>query len=132
MKRKVEAKDLMQIRYVSSPQISSDGRTVVFVHSKMDYEKDEYLSNIWKVDVEGEISQLSFRGCSNTSPRWAPNEKRILFTSTLNADGKSSSQLFTIPVSGGEAKQLTNVEGGVLSPRWSPDGKKILFISSFR
>ena len=132
MKRKVEAKDLMQIRYVSSPQISSDGHTIVFVHSKMDYEKDEYLSNIWKADVEGEISQLSFRGCSNTSPRWAPNEKRILFTSTLNADGKSSSQLFTIPVSGGEAKQLTNVEGGVLSTRWSPDGKKILFISSFR
>ncbi len=132
MKRKVEAKDLMQIRYVSSPQISSDGRTVAFVHSKMDHDRDEYLSNIWMADLEGEINQLTFRGGSNRYPRLAPDGKKILFISTLSAEGGSSSQLYTIPVSGGEAKQLTDIEGGVHSPRWSPDGTHILFISSFR
>lgn len=132
MKRKVEAKDLMQIRYVSSPQISSDGRTVAFVHSKMDHDRDEYLSNIWMADLEGEINQLTFREGSNRYPRWAPNGKKILFTSTHSAEGVSSTQLFTIPFSGGEAEQLTNIKGGIRSPRWSPDGTQILFISSFR
>ncbi len=131
MKRKVAAKDLMQIRYVSSPQISSDGHTIVFVHSKMDHDRDEYLSNIWISDLGDEINQLTFGGGSNRYPKWAPNGKKILFTSTLSSEGGISSQLYTLPVSGGEAKQLTKIEGGVHSPRWSPDGTQILFISSF-
>ncbi|MDZ7647025.1 MAG: hypothetical protein U5K54_07515 [Cytophagales bacterium] len=52
--------------------------------------------------------------------------KQILFVRT---DGEKS-QLWILPLSGGEAHVITKAEHGAGSPRWSPDGKKILYSSN--
>ena len=51
-KRKpVDIKDLFRLRLVSDVRVSPDGRRVAFVHTTLDYEKDEYMSDIWLADV---------------------------------------------------------------------------------
>ncbi|RLI07473.1 hypothetical protein DRO42_08030, partial [Candidatus Bathyarchaeota archaeon] len=134
-KRNVEVRDLMRIRMVSDPQISPDGSRVAFVHTVIDYDKDEYVSDIWLADLgTGRTAQFTSGRGKDKNPRWSPDGGSLLFTSVPpgREKEKQKPQLYVIPLEGGEARQLTDLEGGVEAPRWSPDGRRILFISAFR
>jgi dipeptidyl aminopeptidase/acylaminoacyl peptidase len=132
-KRKIEVKDLFGLSIVSDPQISPDGGRVAFVHTRMDYEKDEYVNDIWMADVEGgkPYQFTSGRG-KDKHPRWSPDGSQLMFVSaplTKEGEEKKKPQLYVMPVGGGEARMVTDVEGGVQSPKWSPDGRQLLYIS---
>jgi dipeptidyl aminopeptidase/acylaminoacyl peptidase len=43
---------------------------------------------------------------------------------------RGKTQIYLVPLAGGEARQLTNDENSSTSPRWSPDGTKLAFVSS--
>ena len=134
-KRNVEVRDLMRIRMVSDPQISPDGSRVAFVHTAIDHDKDEYVSDIWLADIEtGRATQFTSGRGKDKNPRWSPDGCSLLFTSVPpgKEGDKRKPQLYVIPLDGGEARKLTEMEGGVESPRWSPDGRSILLISAFR
>jgi dipeptidyl aminopeptidase/acylaminoacyl peptidase len=119
---------------VADPQISPEGDKVLFTYSKVDYENNEYDSKIWLYDLNDKNSrQFTFGNGQDSSPRWSPDGKLVLFISnrTTSSEEKENKkmQLWVIPARGGEAKCITNVEGGIQSPEWSPDGKHILFLS---
>jgi Tol biopolymer transport system component len=42
------------------------------------------------------------------------------------------SQIYTVPVSGGKAQQITHEDTGAFSPMWSSDGQHIIFYSDGR
>ena len=123
--RKISAQDLLTLRFVSQPQLSPDGTQVVYVSRWIDAEKNRYFSNLWLVPASGgQPRRFSVGDFSDTSPRWSPDGRRIAFVS----DRSDSSQIWLIPVDGGEAEQLTELEeGSIGSPAWSPDGTKIAF-----
>ncbi|OFX25982.1 MAG: peptidase S9 [Bacteroidetes bacterium GWA2_31_9b] len=62
----------------------------------------------------------------------SPDGKTILFgVSFYNIEkNKGNRELFTIPVEGGAAVNITNTESGENSHVWRPDGKKIAFRSN--
>lgn len=43
---------------------------------------------------------------------------------------RATTQIYLVPIAGGEIRQLTNDEHSSSSPRWSPDGEKLAFISA--
>jgi dipeptidyl aminopeptidase/acylaminoacyl peptidase len=135
-KKLVEITDLDKIKAVSSPRISPDGSKVVFVHTRMDFEKDEYINDLWMADLEyGKVYQYTSGRHKDKNPLWSPDGKSILFTSTSpkkEGEEKKKPQLYIINTAGGEARQVTDIEGGVESPRWSPNGKKVLFLSTVK
>src|SRR5438067_1452187 len=51
-------------------------------------------------------------------------------TNVDKAANKSTTQIYLVPVGGGEVRQLTNDEHSSASPRWSPDGEKLAFVSA--
>jgi dipeptidyl aminopeptidase/acylaminoacyl peptidase len=131
--KRVEITDLGEIKAVSSPRISPDGKKIAFVHTVMDFDEDTYVNDIWMVNTEkGKPAQFTSGRGKDKNPIWSPDGKTILFTSTPPAkEGeKKKPQIYLIPVDGGEAQQLTDVEEGVESPQWGPKGKQILFVSS--
>jgi WD40 repeat protein len=60
-------------------------------------------------------------------PAWSPDGSRIAFSS----DRSGNSEIYVVPVQGGEPTQLTHDPAYDGSPSWSPDGSQIAF-SSFR
>lgn len=62
----------------------------------------------------------------------SPDKKTLLFGITYyNLEKNSGNRgLYTIPVNGGEMKQVTDFKGTEYNGIWRPDGKKILFLSS--
>ncbi len=130
-KRKpVDIKDLFGVVAVSDPQISPDGGRIAFVRTTVNYEKDEYLSDIWLAEG-GELKQFTAGRGKDKEPRWSPDGRKLIFTSTPPAkeEEKKKRQIYIIEADGGEARKITDQKLGVESPRWSPDGKRLLFIS---
>src|SRR5438105_684729 len=65
-------------------------------------------------------------------PQVSPKGDMVAFTIT-NVDktaNKSTTQIYVVPLGGGEVRQLTNDEHSSASPRWSPDSEKLAFISA--
>lgn len=62
----------------------------------------------------------------------SPDGKQVVYSVTRYsiAANRGYTDLFIIPIEGGEAKHLTVFEGSEFNPRWRPDGKKIGFIAT--
>lgn len=122
--RGIEAADLYRLVSVADPRLSPDGTQVAFVHTKIDQEKNDYVSNIFVYQLQkGTWARWTHGEHRNISPRWSPDGQYLAFVS--NRSGKN--QIHIMPTTGGEARQVTKVKNGATNPVWSPDGKKIAF-----
>ncbi len=122
-KRLIKPEDLFELKSVTDPQYSPDGKKCVFVLTEMLEGKNDYASNLYIIDIEnsGEPKQWTYGENRNQSPRWSPDGTELAFVS--NRNGKN--QIFVLDAAGGEAKQVTDFKNGASDPVWSPDGKKI-------
>ena len=120
--------DLFRIRFVSDPQFHPDGRRIAFVVTTLSEERDEYLSTIWVVDVDGgEVRPFTRGPRRDTAPRWSPDGRWLAFVS--ERERKAKGQLHVMPADGGEPLRLTDLRHGVSSPAWSPDGTRLAFVA---
>jgi dipeptidyl aminopeptidase/acylaminoacyl peptidase len=67
-----------------------------------------------------------------TDPRVSPDGKWVAFVATvpLVDANRSNSDVWIVPLAGGEPRRLTNGAGADYHPRWSPDGSTIAFVST--
>src|SRR5450759_2599159 len=123
-KRRFKPDDLYLLKNVSDPQVSPDGRVVVYVVSWPDRADDETRFSVYLAAMEGRTPARRFtHGKKDHSPRWSPDGKQLAFVS----DRGEKNQLFVAPMDGGEARQVTRSKWGVSQPAWSPDGTRIAY-----
>jgi len=124
---------MLSINVVSQMDISLDGKSVVFVLSKADFEESKYRTDLYLASVEtGEVRQLTFSNEDERNPKFSPDGKFIAFISNRKSDPQekeTKNQIWLLPVDGGEAFKLTNAPEGVISFQWMPDGKNILYLT---
>src|SRR5262249_47423943 len=127
-KRPMQVEDLFRFKRVADPQISPDGKTVVYVLTTVDLENNRSSSNLWVAPVAspGEPRQLTATPKKDRHPRCSPDGRFLLFES--NRSG--ANQLWVIDTTGGEARQLTTIATEASTGLWSRDGKQIAFVSA--
>jgi dipeptidyl aminopeptidase/acylaminoacyl peptidase len=118
--------DLNQLVRVGDPQVSPDGKQIVYTVSRVDTEDDKSVSELWMVDWDGSNNiQLTYGTESASSPEWSPDGRYLAFTSSRPGKAKGS-QVWVLDRRGGEARQVTDVKQDLSDYRWSPDAKQLL------
>ncbi len=118
--------DLLALKVVSDPQISSDGTMIAFVLQHNNIEQNTTGSSIWLVSSKGGKNnpprQLTNGTSHDTTPRWSPNGQTLAFLS----DRTGSPQLYLLPMYGGEAWQISSLRQGITGYSWHPSGRLFL------
>ena len=88
-KRSITEKDLWDFVWIGDPQISPDGSRVAFVRVTVNEKKEGYNTSIWSVPTAGgeEPHQLT-KGDHDSTPRWSPDGKYLLFLRATEKEGK--------------------------------------------
>ncbi len=119
--------DLMAVQRVGEPQISPDGRAVVYSVGTTDMDTNRVAHNIWVASTApgNQPRQLTQSG-HDTRPQWSPDGKSIAFLSSR----EGVTQVYVMPAQGGNEKKITSLSTGADNEKWAPDGRSIAFTSS--
>ncbi len=125
VKRSVQERDLLKFKLPGEPKLSPAGDRIVFSTTWVNEKDNKYESTIYQV-VPGQEPVRLTGSNSDSRPEFSPDGKTLAFLSKRSG----SSQIWLLPLSGGEARQLTRVKGGVTQFKWFPDGKSLAFIAN--
>jgi dipeptidyl aminopeptidase/acylaminoacyl peptidase len=140
--RRIQLEDVTKIVTVSDPQISPDGKSIICVVSRQNFDENRSDRELVLVDVAtGAQRVLTFDRKGVGSPRWSPSGDRLAFVAVVpytpdknkkddTTKKEDSSQIFVMPMSGGDARKVTNAPNGVEQFAWRPNGKDIAYVTS--
>ena len=120
--------ELLNVPALSDPQLSPDGRQMLYVQAEADWRANRRISHVWRINTDGTAPiKLTAARQSATAPRWSSDGRTIAFV----ADGAGSNvaQIWLLPSDGGEASQLTTHATSVSAISWSPDGTFLYFLA---
>ena len=120
----LSAADYLEFEQVQDPQISPDGRRVIYTRQSVDKMNDEWDSALWIMDADGSRQRFLAKG---SNARWSPSGDRILYVAS---DSNDRPQIFVRWMGDdGAVSQVTRVTVSPASPQWSPDGQQIAFVA---
>jgi dipeptidyl aminopeptidase/acylaminoacyl peptidase len=106
---------------VASPQVSPDGRQIVYTRRWPDKVNDKYEDEVWIMDSDGGRNRFFVKG---SQPAWSPDSKRVAYVAQGQPAG---AQVFVKWMDAPGETQLTRMERSPSNLAWSPDGKHIAF-----
>ena len=132
-KRPFTFEDMMQLKRIGEPIVSSDGKWVGFAAVDVNLEENTRKPHLWIVPIAGgEARRLTAAdGSGEDRVRFAPESKRILFESSRDGGSQIWVQDFDSATGTltGSPRRVTTISTEASGGLWSPDGKNILFVS---
>ena len=112
------ATEMMKLQRLADPQVSPDGRLVLYAATEVDAASNARNSDLWVVPVAGgEPRRLTTHPKSDTRGRWSPDGKRIAFVSSR----EGGSQAWVMDATGGEARPVTSLPTEAGGVSWVDD-----------
>jgi len=124
--------DMMSLKRVADPQVSPDGRWVMFSAVDVNLEANTKTPHLWIVPAAGrEAKQIANGQAGENRGRFSPDGKTIIYTSSAVGGSQIWSVGFdsTTGMPSGNARQLTSFSTEADGALWAGDGKHIVFVS---
>ena len=87
--RRMQLEDLARIVRVSDPQIAPDGKSIVIVVARANYDENRYEAELVMIDVAtGNQRMLTSERRSVSQPRFSPSGDRLAFLSVVPGGGQ--------------------------------------------
>lgn len=117
---------LLSLGRLSDPQLSPDGKTILFGVSYTSIEENRSVRNLFTIPAEGgEKTQLTMDGKSIANARWAPDGKSVYFL--------QGGQIWQAPYENGKLGKrvcCSDVPRGIDEFALSPDGMQVMYVST--
>ena len=115
--------DFAAVKAVSDPQLSPDGRTVLYAVRTTDMDANRRATTTY-LQTLGAGTPRAFPDDTTHAgeARWSPDGRRVAYT--------AGGQLWVVNADGSGRKQLTTLNGGAGGPVWSPPGDRLAFVSA--
>jgi dipeptidyl aminopeptidase/acylaminoacyl peptidase len=114
--------DLLNVPRVGDPQITRDGRLIIFGLATTDWPGNRRVPQIWQINSDGTgLRRLTSIEAGASNGRWSPDGSTIAFI--------SRGQISLMPAGGGAPRQLSQHATGVADIAWHPDGKSLYFLA---
>ena len=121
--------DLIVAPRIADPQLSPDGRAVLYLQTTTDGKTGARNADIHLVPADGSrAGKALIEGArSENTPRWSPDGRKIAFLS--NRDG-GRTQVYVADADGANIRKVSDVASGAQPPLvWSPDSTRVAFVS---
>jgi len=119
---KLTLESYFDLEDVQDPQLSPDGKQVIYTRRWVDKLNDRWESSLWVMNADGSRSRHLVDG---SNAQWSPDGTRIAYL----AKGEPSGTQVFVRFMDGEAAptQITRLTEAPADIEWSPDGKSLAF-----
>jgi Tol biopolymer transport system component len=136
-KHDITIDDYFTLAFISELAISPDGKSVAYAEGRWQSSTDDRKADLWVADAgTGEATRLTYDRAGCSSLRWGSDSKQIYFAAGRKREGVSGppydgkTQVWRIPVGGGEPLAITQVPGGIDRFGIAGDGRMLFYSTS--
>ena len=120
----LELIDAFALEYASNPQISPDGKQVVYTRNAMDIMTDRVRGRLWTIDTNGQNHRpLLDDSIKASGATWSPDGKHLAYS----VSSGSGHGLFVRWVDSGQTARVAQLDRPAGNLSWSPDGRQLAF-----
>ena len=150
MARPAQPDDLYRLRIASEPRLAPDGSRIAFTVQIAAPRRDGYRHSVWVAPVPDEgqsvdvtaARQVTNGGKHDRSAAFSPDGRWLAFLSDRPAGpdpdpaprgaDEGATQVWLLPLDGGDARRLTDLPLGADGFEWSPTGDRLVVSSASR
>ena len=115
--------DVFELEWAQNPEISPDGKSIVYQRRGMDIMKDRKTSTLWIMNSDGaNHMKLTSNDVNETNATWSPDGTQIAFVSST----KEGAEIFVYWIKTGKMARLTQLEKSLVGSTGHQMGNKSL------